>query len=145
MQSHVSLRRFRRLALLPVLALASSCENSVSITADVLAGNYSSTAFVVIPTGQPPVDVLAKGGSLVINIAADSSMTGQLVIPAGVPGMQEGTADMKGRVFRRPDGTFRFDQVESTFVEALDWTLLSDALVSTSFLVNTQFQIALRK
>jgi hypothetical protein len=140
-----TLRRFRRLALLPALALVSSCENSVSITADVLAGNYAATAFVVIPTGQPPVDVLAKGGSLVINIAADSSMTGLLIIPAGVPGMQAGTADMKGRVFQRPDGTFRFDQIESTFIEALAWQLLTEGLVTTSLVVTTQFQIALRK
>ena len=141
----ITLRRVRRLALLPALALAASCENSVSITADVLAGNYAATAFVVIPTGQPAVDVLAKGGSLVINIAADSTMTGQLIIPEGIPGTQAGTADMKGRVFQRPDGTFRFDQVESTFVEALVWQLYTEGLISTSFLVNTQFQIVLRK
>jgi hypothetical protein len=140
-----TLRRLRRLALLPALALASSCENSVSITADVLAGNYAATVFVMIPSGQPAVDVLAKVGSLVIIIAADSSMTGQLIVPAGVPGLQAGTADMKGRVFRNPDGTFRFDQVESTFMESLIWQLLSDSMVTTSLLVNTQFQIALRK
>jgi hypothetical protein len=145
MQNYVSLRRLRRLALLPALALVSSCENSVSITADVLAGNYAATVFVMIPSGQPAVDVLAKGGSLVIIIAADSSMTGQLIVPAGVPGLQAGTADMKGRVFRNPDGTFRFDQVESTFMESLIWQLLSDSMVTTSLLVNTQFQIALRK
>jgi hypothetical protein len=145
MLNYVSLRRLRRLALLPALALASSCENSVSITADVLAGNYAATVFVMIPSGQPAVDLLAKGGSLVIIIAADSSMTGQLIVPAGVPGLQAGTADMKGRVFRNPDGTFRFDQVESTFMESLIWQLLSDSMVTTSLLVNTQFQIALRK
>ena len=140
-----TLRRLRRLALLPALALAAACENSVSIDPDVLAGSYAATSFVVTQTGQPSVDVLAKGGSLTINIAANDSISGLLVLPAGVPGGQAGTADMKGKVVRRPDGTFLFDQEENTFVEALVWQQFTDALVSTSFLVNTQFQITLRK
>jgi hypothetical protein len=145
MQNHVSLRRLRRLALLPALALASACENSVSITPDVLAGNYTATSFVVTQTGQPSVDVLARGGSLTINIAANDSITGLLVVPSGVPGSQAGTADMKGRVVRRSDGSYQFDQDENTFVEALVWQQFTDALVSTSFFVTTQFQVTLRK
>ena len=140
-----TLRRLRRLALLPALALASACENSVSIEPDVLPGSYSATSFVVSQTGQPSVDVLARGGSLVINIAVDDSISGLLVLPDGLPGAQAGTANMKGRVVRRSDGTFQFDQEASTFVEALVWQQFTDALVSTSFLVNTQFQITLRK
>ena len=119
----ITFSRLRRLALLPALALYSACDNSVSIDPDVLA----------------------KGGSLTINIAADSSITGTLVLPAGVPGGQAGTADMKGRIFRRSDGTFQFDQVENTFVESLVWQQFTDALVSTSLLINTQFQITIRK
>jgi hypothetical protein len=140
-----TLRRLRRLALLPALALASACENSVSIESDVLAGSYTATSFVVTQTGQPSVDVLAKGGSLVINIAANDSISGLLVLPDGLPGAQAGTANMKGMVVRRSDGTFQFAQEASTFVEALVWQQFTDALVSTSFLVNTQFQITLRK
>jgi hypothetical protein len=140
-----TLRRLRRLALLPALALASACENSVSIEPDVLAGSYAATSFIVTQTGQPPVDVLARGGSLLINIAANDSISGLLVLPTGVPGGQAGTANMKGMIVRRPDGTFLFDQEENTFVEALVWQQFTDALVSTSFLVNTQFQITLRK
>lgn len=143
----MTLRRLKRLALAlaPALLLASACENSVSITGDVLAGNYTATSFVVTQTGQPSVDVLSKGGSLTINIAANDSISGLLVVPAGLPGTQPGTANMKGKVVRRPDGTFQFDQEESTFIEALAWQQFTDALVSTSFLVNTQFQITLRK
>jgi hypothetical protein len=139
------LRRFRRHALLPALFFAISCENSVSIDPDVLAGNYAATSFLVTQTGQPSVDVLAKGGSLTINIAADSSITGMLVLPAGIPGGQAGTADMTGKILRRPDGTFQFTQISETFVKALVWQQFTDALVTTSVLVNTQFQITLRK
>ena len=139
------LRRFRRLPLLPTLALAMSCENSVSIDADVLAGSYVATSFIVTQTGQAPVDVLAKGGSLTINIAADSSTTGTLVLPAGVPGAQPGTADMTGKIIRRSDGAYQFNQIAETFVKSLVWQQFTDALVSTSLLVNTQFQITLRK
>jgi len=141
----MTLSRLRRLTLAPVILLASACENSVSIQPDVLAGNYAATSFVVTQTGQAPVDVLAKGGSLTINIAANDSITGLLVVPAGVPGTQAGTANMKGKVVHRSDGTYQFDQDESTFVEALVWQQFTDALVSTSFLVGTQFQVTLRK
>jgi len=47
----MTLRRLRRLALAPALLLAASCENSVSIEADVLAGNYTATSFLVTQTG----------------------------------------------------------------------------------------------
>jgi hypothetical protein len=140
-----TLRRLRRLALLPALALASACENSVSIEPDVIPGSYVATSFVVTQTGSPAVDVLARGGSLLINIAANDSISGLLVLPTGLPGSQAGTANMKGKLVRRNDGTFQFEQEENTFIEALIWQQFTDALVSTSFLVNTQFQITLRK
>ena len=52
---------------------------------------------------------------------------------------------MKGKLVRRSDGTYQFDQAESTFIESLVWQQFTDALVSTSLLVNTQFQVTLRK
>jgi len=140
-----TLRRLRRLYLLPAIALASACDEGITIQPDVLAGSYAATSFLVTQTGQPTVDVLARGGSLTINIAANDSITGLLVLPTGVPGTAAGTADMKGKLVRRSDGTFQFDQTESTFVESLVWQQFTDALVSTSLLVNTQFQVTLRK
>lgn len=140
--------RVRRLvlAVVPALAVASGCKNDVSIESDVLAGSYAATSFLVTPSGQPTVDVIAKGGSLTITIAADSTTTGLLSLPAGALSPQGGTASMAGRVFQRPDGTFRFEQpAADTFIEQLVWQQFTDALVSTSFLVNTQFQITLRK
>jgi hypothetical protein len=142
------LQRLRRLAiaLLPGLFLVSACENDVSIESDVLAGSYAATSFLVTPTGQPTVDVIAKGGSLTITIAADSSTTGLLSLPAGVLSPQGGTASMAGQVSQRPNGSFRFTQsAEDTFIEQLDWQQFTGALVSTSFISNTQFQITLRK
>lgn len=139
------LRRVQRLALVPALAVAVSCENSVSIDPDVLAGNYIATSFVVTETGKPPVDVLAKGGSLTITIAADSATTGVLSLPAGVLTPTGGTADMRGSITRLTDGSYKFNQVENTFVRQLTWQQFTDALVSTTFLTNTQFQITLRK
>ena len=139
-------RRLRRLALAVVPAVTfAACENSVSITPDELAGSYTATSFLVTPGGQPTVDVISKGGSLTIKIAADSTITGVLSLPAGVLSPQGGTADMAGRVILRQDGSFRFDQPAPTFVNQLIWQQFTGALVSTSFLSNTQFQITLRK
>src|SRR5688572_17491355 len=142
------LRRVRRLVLMvvPAFAFVSACKNDVSIESDVLAGSYAATSFLVTQSGQPTVDVIAKGGSLLITIAADSTTTGLLSLPAGVLSPQGGTASMAGRVHQRADGTFRFDQTgEETFIEALIWQQFTGALVSTTFLSNTQFQITLRK
>ena len=134
------------LAVLPALAFVTACENDVSIDPDVLAGSYTATSFLVTPSGQPTVDVIAKGGALSITIAADSTTTGLLSLPAGVLSSQGGTASMAGIVRQRGDGTFRFDQPSAdTFIESLDWQQFTGALVSTSFVVNTQFQITLRK
>ena len=141
------LRRVRRLvlAIFPTLAMASACENSVSITPDELPGNYVATSFLITPQGQPVVDVIGKGGSLTINIASDSTVTGSLVLPTNVlPGLG-GTASMNGTVTRRTNGNFRFNQTDDTFIEALDWQQFTGALVSTTFIANTQFQITLRK
>jgi len=144
-----SLHRLRRhalaLAAVPALALGSACENEVSIEGDVLAGSYAATSFLVTPSGQPTVDVIAKVGSLAITIAGDSSTTGVLSLPAGVLSPQGGTASMAGSVTQRADGSFRFIQPEDTFIEQLVWQQFTGALVSTSFLGNTQFQITLRK
>ena len=138
-------RRLSLLVLIPLLALASACENSVSIEPDVLAGSYTATSFVVTQTGQSAVDVLAKGGSLTINIAADSTTTGLLSLPAGVLSPTGGTADMTGRIGRLSDGSFKFSQSANSFVNQLTWQQFTDALVSTTFISNTQFQITLRK
>ena len=141
----MTLRRLRRLALVPALLLAASCENSVSIEADVLAGNYTATSFLVTQTGQPTVNVLASGGSLTINIAPDSSTTGTLSLPAGVLGGSGGTASMNGKITQLSNGDFQFQQTENTFIRQLVWQQFTDALVSTTFLTTTQFQITLRK
>lgn len=138
-------RRALALAAVPALVLASACDNDVSIEGDVLAGSYAATSFLVTPSGQPTVDVIAKGGSLTITIAGDSSTTGLLSLPAGVLSPQGGTASMAGRVSQRADGSFRFTQLEDTFIEQLVWQQFTGALVSTTFLSNTQFQITLRK
>ena len=57
------------LAAVSAFAVASACSNDVSIEPDVLAGSYVATSFLVTPSGQPTVDVIAKGGALSITIA----------------------------------------------------------------------------
>jgi len=141
-----TLRRLRRLALAPaIIALAASCENSVSIEQDILAGSYTATSFIMIQSGTP-YDVIGLGGSLQITIAPDSTMTGLLSFPAGIPNSTPGTASMAGKVISSSDLQFLFfDQAANTFIRQLAWQRFTNALVSTSFLGNTQFQITLRK
>jgi len=139
------LRRFSLLALIPALALASACADHVTIVGDVIPGTYTATSFRLTPDGNPTTDVLAKGGSLTITIAADNSMTGLLSLPAGVVTPEAATADMSGVLVQKADGTYRFDQPVQSFIKDLSWQQFTDAFVSTSYMGGVQFQITLRK
>jgi hypothetical protein len=139
------LRRFSLLALIPVLALASACADRVTIVGDVIPGTYTATSFRLTPDGQPMIDVLAKGGSMTLTVAADNALTGLLSLPAGVVTPNAATADMAGVLVQKADGNYRFDQVANTFIKDLTWQQFTDAFVSTSYIGGVQFQITLRK
>jgi hypothetical protein len=144
----LTLRRLRRLAVLPALAIAASCGDlSTSVVPDVIPGTYAATSFRVTPTGQPTVDVIQAGGSLTITIAEDRTTDGTLFMPAGLigPGSPAVQESMAGTLTQRPDGTYFFQQTADTFVRDLIWTQFTDAFVSTTNLNGTQFQIALQK
>ena len=142
-----TLRRLRRLALAPaIIALAASCENSVSVAKDQLAGSYAATSFLMT-TGGTTYNFIGLGGSMVVTIAADSTITGTLTVPAGLPNLTPGTANLAGKVRRTTDllGLVFEQASQDTFVPLLVWQQFTDALVSTTAIGNTQFQITLRK
>ena len=142
----LSLRRLGRRAFVPVFALSLGCgDPTVSIAGDVIPGSYQAISFRVTPTGQPMVDVLAAGGSLSVVIATDSSMTGTLVLPAGLLTANATSTSMAGQLRQRSDGTYWFAQNENTFMRELIWQQFTDSFVTTSLLNGVQFQITLKK
>jgi hypothetical protein len=142
----LTLRRLRRLAILPALAIAGSCGDlTTSVIPDVIPGTYAATSFRVTPQGQATVDVIAAGGSLTITIADDFSTDGTLYMPGGHISPQAVQASMAGKLVQKSDGTYFFQQTANTFVKDLIWQQFTDAFVSTTLLAGTQFQIALQK
>ena len=127
-------RSIRRLSLLAassvLLASASVACGSDGPTQPSVAGAYVATTFRVTPAGQPMIDVLAGGGTLSINIAADNSTTGSLTLPASLAGSttsltMAGTAVVSG-------STIKFQQTADTFVRDLTFTISGNTLSATN-------------
>lgn len=143
----LTLRRLRRLAIVPALAIAGSCGDlSTSVIPDVIPGTYAATSFRVTPPGQGTVDVIAAGGSLTITIAQDLSTDGTLFMPGGLVSPQAVQASMAGKLVQKLDGTYYFQQNANTFMRLLIWQQATDAFVTTTQLDDgTSFQIAIQK
>jgi hypothetical protein len=117
-----SLSRLRRLALVSSFALAgAACGSSEPIVLPNIdiTGNYVATYFRVTPTGKPFIDVLARGGSLTIQIAASKATTGTLIIPQDVFGSAQNVS-MLGTVVQNGHSV-QFVQSADRFVRTLGW------------------------
>ena len=71
------------------------------------------------PTNKPPIDVLARGGSLTMNITATNTTTGTLVIPQDVFGSAVNVS-MAGTVAKNGYAV-KFTQSVDTFVRTVGW------------------------
>ena len=112
--------RFLRIALCCALT-AGACSGDETVgSSNFLAGTYEATLFVVTPTGQSPIDVLAAGGSLSITVEASGATSGTLFVPASVTGEAPLTASMAGTASINAL-TVEFDQTADTFVRDLTW------------------------
>ena len=73
-----------------VLFGVGACRRPTDV--DPLVGTYFATTFQVAPAGQSPINVLAQGGTLGLNVAANPTaantyiVAGTLVLPAAVTG-----------------------------------------------------------
>jgi len=123
--------RARLLALVTFAsAWVSGCGSDSPSQPSSLAGTYVATVFRVTPTGQPPIDVLAQGGTLSITIASDNTASGTLSLPASVAGTAF-SASMAGTVVQTGT-TVRFEQTADTFVRDLTFTVVGNTLQTTS-------------
>lgn len=114
-------RRTRVIALwlAPMLAAAiAECGGDATTSpAESVAGRYTSTTFVYT-AGGIPYDIVALGGGLTLTLNA----AGQTVAGTFVPAVPDSTTriDMTGTYTVSGD-TVRFQQVVSTFVQAVPW------------------------
>ena len=115
------LRRFRRHALLPALALAISCENSVSIDPDVLAGSYTRRRSSSRRPDSPPWTCSPRAEASRSTSPPTAPRRGCSSLPAECSSPTGGTADMAGRITRLIDGTYKFNQIANSFIKQLVW------------------------
>jgi hypothetical protein len=141
----MDLNSFRLSAACVVLAFAiGACGDGATEPASV-TGSYTATTFVVVPSGQPAMDVIAKGGSLSIVIASDNTVTGNLLLPASVTGGAVFTASMAGTVTRN-GASVQFQQSADTFVRNLSWTPNGNTLqVTNQVVAATTYTITLTR
>ena len=113
-------------ALVACLALvvATGCRRPTD--PDPLVGTWLATTFQVAPTGQPPVNMLAAGATLGLNVANNFVVAGTLIIPA----------DMAGTA-TRTDNTVRFTQNADSFVRDLTFLLVENRLEARSQVLGT--------
>jgi hypothetical protein len=123
----------QRVTVLAVLAFwgawVSGCGSDAPTQQASIAGAYAATVFRVTPTGQPPIDVLAQGGSLSVTIASDNTASGSLSLPASVAGTPF-SASMAGTVVQTGT-TVKFQQTADTFVRDLTFNIVGNTLQTT--------------
>jgi hypothetical protein len=117
--------RLARPAILGAVAVLS-CTNQACgcdpVPLNPLAGVWAATQFLVTPTGQSQLDVLAAGGSLTITIFPDNATSGSLSVPASVTGGAPIMASMAGvSSLNSAETEVTFDQAADTFVRDLTW------------------------
>jgi hypothetical protein len=118
----------RSLALGALLLLGPlACDDAPTEPSTLRAGTYTATTFRVIPTGQPPLEVLAGGGTLTITVAADGRTSGRLFVPASLTGDDPLDASMAGTAVQA-GGEVRFEQTADTFVRDLEWQVGTSTL-----------------
>jgi hypothetical protein len=128
--------------MLLLAAAISACGDSNDPSAS-LAGSYTATTLRITPTGGPPADVLAGGGSLTLTIDAQNQVTGNLSVPPSIDGGIEasmaGTAIVTG-------STVRFDQTADTFVRDLTFAIAGSQLGADQTLsTGTRYEVILAR
>ena len=111
------------------LVVASGCRRPTD--PDPLVGTWLATTFQVAPTGQTPVNMLAAGATLGLNVANNFVVAGTLIIPATVTGTMTFTADMAGTA-TRTDNTVHFTQSADSFMRNLTFLLVDNRLEARS-------------
>ena len=133
----------RVLLAVVVLLGASACHRATD--PDPLVGTYLATTFLVTPSGQGVLNVLALGGTLGLNVANNYVTSGTLIVPASVNGGSTFTASLAGTA-TRTGSSVRFTQSADIFVRDLTFTLAENRLEAVDQVVGgTRYNIILTR
>jgi hypothetical protein len=111
--------------ILLAAAAATHCGGDSTAPQDVMVGTYEAVQFVTTTGSASPVNQLAAGSRLHIQLAADGTVTGHLHIAASGsdPAFD---ADMAG-TWSKSGNTVTFSQGADTFVRNMDFATIANA------------------
>lgn len=117
------MNRLRSYLLPFILASLAACGDGTGPSASVV-GNYNATTFMLTRTGIPPTDVLAAGGSMIVELTSEGIMGGNLFIPGSLTDDgQDFEIMMTGGRYTRSANTVRFQHDGESFVEDMAWAI----------------------
>jgi hypothetical protein len=117
------MNRLQSSLLLLALSSLAACGDSTSPN-EAVAGTYNATTIIFTPAGGAPVDVLALGGSLHVDLTSEGTTTGTLVIPAAFTedGVDDDVIDLAG-TYTRTGNTITFQGQGDSFFPEVVWTI----------------------
>jgi hypothetical protein len=134
-----------RFFILLGLAVLAACGDSNSPNESV-AGTYHATELVFTPTGEPPVDILAEGGSIDLVLTPQGTTTGTLVIPAVFTedGLEDEVISLDG-TYTRTGNTLRFQGGGDSFITDVVWAVGNGTLTATNTLPGATLEATLTR
>jgi hypothetical protein len=137
--------RFTRQVLATVLLVAVSGGCHKVTDPDPRIGTYLATTLIVTPSGQSPMNVIARGGTLGLNIANNFVTAGSLILPPTVTGGAALSESMAG-IADTTGGKIRFVQTADTFVRDLTFTMVENRLEALNQTVaGTSYTVVLNR
>jgi hypothetical protein len=128
-----------------MLSLLVACGDSDGPGSDTFAGVYTATVLTITPESIPVTDVLAGGGTLTIEIESDSTISGQLFLPAALTGDDDLLESMAGTA-TITNSSVTFDQGADTFLRDLTFTRHAGYLAADQVLVDgTRYVVRLEQ
>lgn len=100
--------------------LVSGCDDVFTPSVANVAGDYTATTFTTTTDGAT-TDQLARGASLVLQLAPDRTVAGRLFVPNGAEGGGDFDETMAGTWTVTGD-VVTFDQEADTFVRDMSFT-----------------------
>jgi hypothetical protein len=133
---------FRIHAVLAVLLL-SACDNPVDPMTSV-AGDYRATTFSA-SFGSTPVNLLAAGVELEINLRANGTTTGRFFVPAELNDDDGAyTADLQGS-WTLNGNTIKFNHSADTLIRDMEFQVEGNRLVAEEVFGGGSVRVVLEK
>jgi hypothetical protein len=123
------MNRLRSSLLILALSAAAACGDDSNDPSPIVPGTYEATRFVLIESGSSPIDALAEGASLFMDITAEGTTDGELFIPAILTeeGLDDEIVSMEG-TYTQSGNTIDFQQAGDSFVPLATWVVGSGTI-----------------